>query len=76
MDKHAQTIRRQQPTNYLSVFDHFVELALKGLNSTQQWVNNEVITSATLDQMKSQIGQQYVADKKVNKLFPTISLFI
>ena len=49
MDKHAQTIRRQQPTNYFSVFDHFAELALKGLNSTQQWVNNEVITSVTLD---------------------------
>ena len=28
---HTQTIRRQKPTNYLSVFDHFVELALKGL---------------------------------------------
>ena len=31
MVKHTQTIRRQQPTNYLSVFDHFVKLALKGL---------------------------------------------
>ena len=29
---HTQTIRRQQPTNCLSVFDHFVTLALKGLN--------------------------------------------
>ena len=28
---HTQTIRRQKPTNYLTVFDHFVELALKGL---------------------------------------------
>ena len=27
-----QTIRRQQPTNCLSVFDHVVGLALKGLN--------------------------------------------
>ena len=26
-----QTIRRQQPTNSLSVFDHFVRLSLKGL---------------------------------------------
>ena len=32
MVKHIQTIRRQQPTNCLSVFDHFVGLALKGLN--------------------------------------------
>ena len=31
MVKHTQTIRRQQPTNCLSVFDHFVGLALKGL---------------------------------------------
>ena len=32
MIKHTQTIRWQQPTNCLSVFDHFVGLALKGLN--------------------------------------------
>ena len=30
MVKHTQTIRRQQTTNYLSVFDNFVALALKG----------------------------------------------
>ena len=30
MVKHTQTIRRQQPTNCLSVFDHFMRLALKG----------------------------------------------
>ena len=31
MVKHTQTIRRQKPTNCLSVFDHFVDLARKGL---------------------------------------------
>ena len=31
MAKHTQIIRRQQPTNCLSVFDHFVGLALKRL---------------------------------------------
>ena len=31
MVKHTQAIRRQQPTNCLTVFDHFVVLALKGL---------------------------------------------
>ena len=31
MVKHTQAIRRQQPTNCLSVFGHFVGLALKGL---------------------------------------------
>ena len=33
MVKHTQTIRRQQPTNCLNVFDHFVGLALEGLNN-------------------------------------------
>ena len=32
MVKHTQTIHRQQLTNYLSVFNHFVGLKLKGLN--------------------------------------------
>ena len=31
MVKYTQTIRRQQPTNCLSVFEHFVGLAFKGL---------------------------------------------
>ena len=31
MVKHTQTIRRQEPTNLLGVYDHFVGLALKGL---------------------------------------------
>ena len=31
MLKHTQTIRRQDPTNCLSVFDNFVVLTLKGL---------------------------------------------
>ena len=33
MVKHTQTIRRLLPKDCLSVFDHFVKLALKGLNS-------------------------------------------
>ena len=31
MDKHTQTIRRNLSTNCMSVFDHFVGLALKVL---------------------------------------------
>ena len=31
MVKHTQTIRRLLPTKCLSVLDHFVELAFKGL---------------------------------------------
>ena len=34
MVKYTQTIRWHLPKNYLSVFDHFGGLALKGLNST------------------------------------------
>ena len=30
MVRHAQTVRRQQPTNFLSVFDHFLDWRLKG----------------------------------------------
>ena len=29
--KHTQTIHREKPANYLSVFDHFLGLALKEL---------------------------------------------
>ena len=31
MTKHSQRIHRQQTTSCLSVFDHFMRLALKGL---------------------------------------------
>ena len=31
MVKHTQTIRQQQPTNCLRMFDHFVELAFERL---------------------------------------------
>ena len=34
MVKHTQTIRRLVPTNILSVFDHFVRLAFKGLKKS------------------------------------------
>ena len=44
MVKHTQTIRRQQPTNCLSVFDHFVGLAFKGLKDKQKFQNNFVET--------------------------------
>ena len=40
MVKHTPTIRRQQPTNCLSAFDHFVGLAVKELIMSQMWVSN------------------------------------
>ena len=39
MAKHTQTIRRLLPTTCLSVFDQFVELALKGLNELTKYRN-------------------------------------
>ena len=35
MVKHIQTIRRQRPSNCLSVFDNFVGLPLEGLRNTE-----------------------------------------
>ena len=34
MVNYTQGVRWQQPTNCLSVFDHFVKLALKGLKES------------------------------------------
>ena len=39
MVKHTQTIRQQQVTNCLSVFDHFVGLALKGLTGFSRYLS-------------------------------------
>ena len=40
MVKHTQTIHRL-PTKCLSVFDHFVELSLKGLRSARKYMRKE-----------------------------------
>ena len=37
MVKHTQTIRWLLPWNCLSVFDHFVGLALEGLKQDKYW---------------------------------------
>ena len=44
MVKHTQTIRQKEPTNFLSVFDHFVGLAFKKLikDFILKW-NNAVV---------------------------------
>ena len=42
MVKHAQAICREQPTNCLSVFDHFMGLALKGLRQTLKLCNSAI----------------------------------
>ena len=39
MVRHTQTIRPQQPMNYLSVFDHFMGLVFKGLRQSALQTN-------------------------------------
>ena len=62
MVKHTQTIRRL-PTNYFSVFDHFVGLALKGLIinfSSLQRVTVKKYFEETDPPMVSQVYMFYV----------------
>ena len=44
MVKHTQTIRWKFPTNWLSVFDHFVKLVLKGSRQIEWRLQNGPIT--------------------------------
>ena len=48
MVKHSQTICRQQPTNSLSVFNHFVGLTLKWLVKTKETSELLVFTSLVI----------------------------
>ena len=45
MLKHTQIIRRLLPTNCLSLFDHFVGLALKGLTLSFQKISHTAMLS-------------------------------
>ena len=60
MIKHAQTIRRQQPTNCLNMFDHFVKLALKVLTkkniTLMKMLNNNVPKIDILDTLVSTLA--------------------
>ena len=53
MVKHTQRIRRQQPTNCLSVFDHFVGFVLNLLsaNHTQMVKHTQTIRRQFLDEL-------------------------
>ena len=48
MVKHTQTIHRQKSTKYLSLFDHFMGLAIKGLLAVSEgmtdwlWEHSEI----------------------------------
>ena len=49
MMKHTQTIRRQQPTDCLRVFDRFVGLGLKELRRNEYFSINRKVVIPCLD---------------------------
>ena len=52
MVKPTQTIRRQQPANSLSAFDHFGELALKALIRLRKHGSSTNIVTFTFSKVK------------------------
>ena len=60
MVKHTQTIRRQQPTNWLSLFDHFVGLVLKSLRPCQSFMTKFFAKSSIIGILYS---PEYALDK-------------
>ena len=73
MVKHTQTIRQQQPTNCLSMFDHIVGLSLKGLNrkgnGISEWVK---FLAHVLDLF---IAESYCRKKTFNPFFADLLPF-
>ena len=63
MVEHTQTIRRQQSTDCLSVLDHFVGLALKGL--FKKAVEIERMTVYLVERIVLD-GQQKMASQLMN----------
>ena len=63
MVKHTQTIRRLLLTNSLSVFDHFMRLALKGLRLIDYEVNKVIIELLMFDRIFTVIlTASYISD--------------
>ena len=63
----TQTISRQKPTNCLSMFDHFVELALKGFKKLYHGMKDNQITFFFL------ISFQMALQIFWNQFFPNIN---
>ena len=59
--KHIQTIRQQKPTNCLSVFDHFVGSALKGLSL------NALISVSVILQIEKRTKIQKITTTMINQ---------
>ena len=68
MVKHTQTIRRQKPTNCLSVFDHFVGLMRKGLSV----VENLKITAVGNDPSAERLSKSTLKALRKCKNHPSI----
>ena len=66
MVKHTQTIRLQQRTNCLSVFGHFVGLAVKGLRAIFHDLEN-LVQSRQL----ARFGKLFLHTLVWRKVFPT-----
>ena len=64
MVRSSQTICQQQPTNCLSVFDHFVGLALKGLIS----IARQTIADMLLIELRINFKKSIIHDNKHNVL--------
>ena len=71
MVKHSQTIRRQKPTNCLSVFDHFVECALKGCTIEVK----SVLTNLLQSLVSMFFDKRVVKNDFIDKVFETKSSF-
>ena len=69
MVKHTQAIRQLLPTNCLSVYDHFVGLALKGLTSNS--LNNKIF-QYTRAQVES---RHFIWRQKQNHLLSCFNLY-
>ena len=73
MVKHTQTIRPQEPTNCLNVFDYFVGLALKGLTEINK--NTKVGRKKTKNtEKKRNIIKQEMQKQLLYYIHPQINL--
>ena len=68
MVKHTQTIRRQQPTICLSVFNHFVELARKAFNFLVDIFHNQMESTSTNTESNIYIEEREVRLQYEEKL--------
>ena len=68
MFKHTQTILWQQPTNCLSVFNHYVELTLKGLRINSLFTPEQCGQYSLYSATKNSITRDLRSICKLNKL--------